>query len=341
MVLITNPLTYRMPYRIQRTIGWLNRSAILDTGPADVLIEVTSCCDLSCPNCRRSEFVTTPEHMTMDVFRTALAHAAPGLDMAFLFGWGEPFLWPHLVEAIALSRDMGVPTNITTSAAFPCTEDVYSVLKAGPDMLVIALDSHLPEVYEKYRAGAAFEDTVSTARRMIECAATPDSPTTVVMQMIRWPEMRGQEREYIRFAKSLGPVDVAIRRSFEGSNGHPEDSPETRRRPCPVLWHGPAYIRTDGTVFPCCLLQTTPLGNIREASLAALWNGEAMQRLRRNHRRRDFSDLPECRRCYHTASNGYPRIYVLAGCMFGGPAAKRWMYRLDRRVRFNPIRFWK
>jgi len=246
--------------------------------------------------------------------------------MVFLFGWGEPFLWPHLAEGITLARKMNVKTDVTTSASFAYTESVREVIEASPDLLVIALDSHLPEVYEKYRLGACFEETLQTTRHIIESCS---SDTTVVMQMIRWPEMNTMENDYRYFAKKLGSVEVAIRRSFREEDMIKMFSPEMKRRPCPVLWQGPAYICTNGTVYPCCLLKDFPIGNICSDELSTCWNSDNMQYLRESHRKNDFSSLPECRNCYHTSPQGYPSVYALAGCLFGGPLARRWMFRID------------
>ena len=152
--------------------------------------------------------------MDFDLFKSVLESCEKNIDMVFLFGWGEPFLWPHLAEGIALAKSMKIETDVTTNAAYSFSRTTRSIIEAGPDLLVIALDSHFPDVYERYRAGAQFEFTVSTARSMIESVMNSHNETTVVMQMIRWPEMVNFEADYRRFAREMGSVEIAVRRSF-------------------------------------------------------------------------------------------------------------------------------
>ncbi len=322
----------RMKQRFERVCGWLKQSNQMRVGPSEVLLEVTSHCNLRCPNCRRSEFITQPMHMDRDVCLSILDRCGNDVEMVFLFGWGEPFLWPHLPDAINRCRSHGITTDVTTNAAFPYSLAAQAVMEAGPDLLVIAMDSHIPEIYEKYRLGARFDDVVRTGRELIGAAREAGKGTKVVMQMIRWPEMHHRDAEYRKFVRSLNPDGISVRRCTVADRPENSIASSLRRRPCPVLWHGPAYIRADATVFPCCTLDRLPLGSLREHSLDELWNNDTMRGLRQLHRDVSFDSLPECVGCYHTSESGYPAFYALAGCMLNGGVARRWMYRIDRML---------
>lgn len=312
--------------RLHRARDWLRCSVDMKSGPSTVLIEVTSECNLNCPECRRKELVEVSAQMHSDLFKRVMEQCVDCIDMAYLFGWGEPFLWSHMASGLALARRLGIKTNITTNAAYPVTDSIRHALSYGPDLLILAIDSHLADVYEKYRYPASFSETVDTARQLIT-ATTRD--TTVVMQMIRWPEMQECEAEYRQFAHSLGSVDVAARRSYDRTSCYNADQSDYHR-PCPVLWHGPAYVRCDGTVFPCCVMTDYPLGNMGETTLIDCWNSSIMQQLREWHRTGNIARLHTCRQCYHSRAASYPALYALAGCFSNGPMARRWMFRLDR-----------
>jgi MoaA/NifB/PqqE/SkfB family radical SAM enzyme len=45
------------------------------------------------------------------------------------------------------------------------------------------------------------------------------------------------------------------------------------------------YVNVDGVVTPCCGLPLLSLGDVREASILDVWNGEAMARFRRDQNR--------------------------------------------------------
>jgi radical SAM protein with 4Fe4S-binding SPASM domain len=75
-----------------------------------------------------------------------------------------------------------------------------------------------------------------------------------------------------------------------------------RGNPCPRLWHGPLFVETNGDVYasPGVLYKAPPVGNVRNSSLAAIWNCHEMQSMRRAHADGDVRDFPECVTC------GYP-----------------------------------
>lgn len=59
----------------------------------------------------------------------------------------------------------------------------------------------------------------------------------------------------------------------------------TRRYFCEEPWVGIFSIRTDGEVICCPCYAKVPLGNIRESSMQALWNSEAIVEMRRSFAR--------------------------------------------------------
>ncbi len=323
-------IEYRLMQRFERLQGWLTLSSHLRVGPSEVLLEVTSHCNLRCPNCRRSEFITQPAHMDRDLCMGILDKCRNEVEMVFLFGWGEPLLWPHLPHAVERCKALGIVTDITTNAAYPFSEEVRAVMEAGPDLLIIAMDSHIPEIYEKYRLGARFDDVVRTSRELISACRAAGKGTNIVIQMIRWPEMHRKEADFRKFVRALNPDGISVRRCTIADRPESSITKSLRRRSCPILWLGPAYIRADGTVFPCCTLDRFPLGSLHEHTLRELWNNDTMRRLRQLHGSISFDSLPECAGCYHTSDSGYPACYALAGCIFNGRTARRWMYRIDR-----------
>ena len=79
-----------------------------------------------------------------------------------------------------------------------------------------------------------------------------------------------------------------------------ERFPRTSR--CRELWRGMLVVFWDGRVAPCCVDYNGELvvGDARKESLRDIFNGPAMQTLRRQHRKRRFSGL--CKLCGEYAS---------------------------------------
>jgi sulfatase maturation enzyme AslB (radical SAM superfamily) len=60
----------------------------------------------------------------------------------------------------------------------------------------------------------------------------------------------------------------------------------------------------DGRAYPCCLgLMEHPVGNLREQTMAEVWNDEPLREMRRNM----LADTPckQCTKCYEQEANGF------------------------------------
>lgn len=70
------------------------------------------------------------------------------------------------------------------------------------------------------------------------------------------------------------------------------------RRPCPGLWKTPV-IRHDGQVMACCadVDGHIEVGNLKDQSFQALWEGENMKRYRLWHIQGEFHQIPRCEGC--------------------------------------------
>ncbi len=81
------------------------------------------------------------------------------------------------------------------------------------------------------------------------------------------------------------------------------------RPPCAGLWNTP-MVHVDGDVTTCCLDEhlENRVGNLREASLSALWYGETMNRWRLAHIEGRFGDSgPLCPRCNWQSAGALPQ----------------------------------
>jgi radical SAM protein with 4Fe4S-binding SPASM domain len=69
-------------------------------------------------------------------------------------------------------------------------------------------------------------------------------------------------------------------------------------KPCTFLWYS-LTVLWDGRVLPCP--QDTDgklaLGNVNDASLASIWEGDSLRRLREKMKSGDWQDLVPCKTC--------------------------------------------
>jgi hypothetical protein len=298
-------------------------------GPPDALIEVTSHCNLACPECRRTELVGKPGHMKWEVFESALRSGSGHLELAFLFGWGEPLLWPHLFQGIQSARKQGIRTSVSTNITMLKGELARKMASCGPDILTLAMDSHVKEIYEKYRSGADFDEVYGNLKEFLRESRQVRSRSHLVLQMICSPEASKTAGDYKTFSKQFPDAEIRYRR-FRPARPAGDAAPQ--RRPCPVLWRGPAYVRSDGRVFPCCILQDQELGNVLQTDLRTLWNSEKMRQLRLMHSTGRIHELKECSTCYHSDPQEYSRLSAMAGFLCSSYWARRFI-PLSERLR--------
>lgn len=289
-------------------------------GPLDVLAEVTSHCNLSCPECRRMELVDKPTHMKWSVFESILRSGSGHLELAFLFGWGEPLLWPDLFEGIMFARKLRIRTSVSTNITMLKGDLAEKMSECPPDILTLALDSHVKEVYEHYRKGADFDQVYRNLQEFVQLSKKKKSSAHVVLQMISSPEASKTAGEYKSFAKQFPHTDIRYRRYKPAKSIALGPS---KHRPCPILWRGPAYVRADGQVFPCCILVDQPLGNILDSDLNTLWNSKKMKLLRQMHSNGRINELKECSTCYHSDAHEYSMLTAAAGFLWNSYWVRR------------------
>jgi MoaA/NifB/PqqE/SkfB family radical SAM enzyme len=191
----------------------------------------------------------------------------------------------NLFEFLRLKRERGSTTPYTYvstvdldgSASSPAGADLASRLRAA------GLD-HLEVVQPHTWAGLALSATATataTATGNSQSGALPPNPRQGRSSPLD-PPVTGE---------SLAPA-----RKTESS----EVPNEPRPARCPAPWSGLAIL-WDGTAVPCCLdLEgRLPVGSVRDLTLAQVWNGDPLRRLRQAFASRRWDQLPAiCQACH-------------------------------------------
>jgi len=97
--------------------------------------------------------------------------------------------------------------------------------------------------------------------------------------------------------------------------------------PCSHLWLA-MNIHWNGNVSICCrdLLQHGVVGNVREQSLAEIWNGRDMRRMWLLMATKRHEEIPICRKCDRPWTGGYSggSVWRIA-CVYAGSKLKRFL----------------
>ncbi|HQO25018.1 MAG TPA: radical SAM protein [Acidobacteriota bacterium] len=302
----------RTTHRLRLLQSYLRRRIVCPGLPVTAIISSTSRCNLRCPMCPRAISEFGNADIEFDLFRKVIDEGSRYFEFAVLQGAGEPLLNKDIVRMVRYCKERGIRAGFSTNATLLRGDRVDELLLAGLDYIILAFDGATPEVYERYRSGAHFEETHRNIVAFLQRKRELRSPIHVTVQMVRLPDNDAQIPQFRKMWRVPGVDQVRIKEDEIGvANVCLPAAPTAKaKNPCHYLWQGPIYIEETGNVFPCCHAWTgQPLGNIREESLERIWNSERMQAMRAAHIRGDASAFPECCGCMAAR----PRLPLIVG----------------------------
>jgi MoaA/NifB/PqqE/SkfB family radical SAM enzyme len=246
-----------------------------------VSFELSNACNLRCPICPNPTMKRERKNFDYNLFRETLDDN-PQLQRIVLSNWGEPLLHPQLMDFIYYAKAKGIHVSFTTNATLLTPELSREILLAKINMIRFSLDG-IGADYEKIR-GWDYQDVKDKmlyfirlcdefrSKCLIELAVTVTEENENSLDNIR-TEWKGLV-DQIHFQ----PVVRFI--------------PYQRHYSCRELWRS-LSILSNGIVIPCCsdAEGVLEVGRIPDNSLIEIWNGEPLQKLRREHLRREFSSL--------------------------------------------------
>jgi MoaA/NifB/PqqE/SkfB family radical SAM enzyme len=283
----------------------------LEPGPLPIRVsaETTNHCNLRCAYCPREDGDRGFGYMTDALFERLVQQCA-GQRVAFApQGFGEPFLDPQFVKHLRRMADLGMPyVDVVTNATLMGEAESRALIDAKVWLVTIDLDGADKAVFESHRKNADYETVVANVRRLfalrdelgselphiaLSAVQLPDVvPSMPAFEAMWRPLLR--ERDEIFLAQ---PVTWAGDRPMPGKRGATADELRTRP-PCRHLYHT-LQVYFDGRTSPCTYDHACKLnvGDANEQSLAEIWHGEPLARLRALHEQGRSGELDPCRHC--------------------------------------------
>jgi len=299
-----------------------------DSHPRELMIELTTVCNYSCPHCFRFSVPGfKAQHMDFSLFELILESMdRTRVEKATFSGWGEPTLHPSFLKIIkqVKSRGKRIVLNTNGSSLVDIAEDLVFL---EVDEVVISLrsfeeDQGIRRLREEKIAKGANKPVVKvlftvTKDNLAEIPKAADFVKELGVREVFFshyiPYPGGLEDLPLIDDEDIVDIDTLLE-SFSpkilGAGArfaYPELSPNFARE-CPFAANRALFIRCDGVITPCLYLsrswKTTifkrsrdilefPLGNMAEDDLMDLWRGsysEMFFRLCFNH-------LPSCLEC--------------------------------------------
>lgn len=155
----------------------IHYSAIAQTDPIQLNIEITSRCNLTCDHCARSFHKRSGSDMTLDAFEYLL-DLMPSTYKVVLVGLGEPTLHPRLVDFVNLATSRGLKVGMVTNAMAMDKELSRRLIAAGLHSLTYSLDSVDIELASRVRRGTDL-DLIRSNIEAFQTLANGKIPTAV------------------------------------------------------------------------------------------------------------------------------------------------------------------
>lgn len=270
-------------------------------------IETTNHCAMDCIMCPRSLMKRPVEHMRMELFRVIIDQAKNFTEFIWLDHFGDPLLNPELFDMIAYAKAKELRVCFSTNATSVTPEKSRRLIESKLDLLHISLDGVDQETYSYYRGkNANYDLAVRNIEEHIHQKLDLQSsiPYTTIA-MIKMDKTAPQVNKFIDLWSKKG-VDKVFIKEFSTMDGTIEkrlyaqksSSSKISLPKCYFPWSS-VTILVDGRVVPCCydFDGKVVLGDLTKESLASIWNGKQMRRLRQEHILGDYSKNSLCRNC--------------------------------------------
>lgn len=305
-----------------------NNVAMIPTFPQEIMLTTTFNCNLRCRMCFQGHYDKREMPWEMvEKLRDALYFA----DSLQIIG-GEPMIYRHFKELVALASQTSTKVRITTNGTLLNTDMNRFLVDNRVADLRISVDAGTPKTYKHIRGGNFLKllNSVRELSRFKQLAGT--NWPLIEFNVVAQKSNVGELTKLIALADSLGVYQVNVHYMTchtedwlpESLYFHQDYSDECllkaseaasavgMRINLPVPFRGPVVEQTrtptrcddpwraflvnmDGECNVCCG-GSEMMGNLNDSEFMEIWNGARLQKLRSTVNSPDKPDY--CRKCF-------------------------------------------
>jgi radical SAM protein with 4Fe4S-binding SPASM domain len=233
-----------------------------------------------------------------------------------LYKDGEPLMHPEFGRMAMLARELAVSDriNLTTNAGLLTQERAREILRAEIDLVRVSVEHVHDEGYRKVtRNFGQYDRIVRNVAGLFTERNRLQVKTRIWVKILR---LGLTDAEVEKFGKDFSgicdecllmtPMGWSRTDVYDftlGSNPTTGDNGETplksNRIVCPYPFYSMA-VNFDGSVSVCCAdwSHATVVGDVNRNSMREIWNGAAMQAMRRLHLEGRRSENGACANCH-------------------------------------------
>ena len=272
-------------------------------------IEPTNYCNLRCSMCPR-ELNRPLGYMDVALFEKIIDESVlSGRRLIITLNKdGEPLLHPELPKMIKYAKEgkAAYKINFYTNGILLTETKSLELMKSGLDTIHISMDAFTKETYKKIKNSQMLEVVEENVKRLVVLKKRLRSKLPlVVVKILQSPDTQSEIKPFMNKWKDIADfVEIGEFHTWDGtlngsSSSNPNNSPNgINRSPCTFLWYNPVIL-WDGRVTICCVDYQGKgiIGDIKENTLAEIWQGDALQKIRRAHLEGLYNTIPLCSKC--------------------------------------------
>jgi radical SAM protein with 4Fe4S-binding SPASM domain len=285
-------------YRMQGVLGF----------PEVVNIELTDLCNAQCVMCPREKLTRPTGLMDFALYRKIIDELSRKKEVKeiHLNGFGESLLYKDINKAIRYAKSKGIKKTYFVTNASLLTEDAArGLIESGLDAIKFSFYADDPATYESIHKRLRYEEVKANIERFfaIRRALGAKNPS-VALQFLPQAENASQWDGFLRRwgvhvdKRKKDTISQFTIHNWTDGRSYRSVDKSARKITCGFPFYS-LQILYNGDIALCCydFNGKLILGNVKDASLLALWNSPQYRRVRTLHRLREFSKLPPCSAC--------------------------------------------
>ena len=239
--------------------------------PKILSLEVTNRCNSNCVFCGRESVQKPLMDMDIELFKT-LVDKMPFVTQVHTQGFGEPLLYPYLVEAVQYVTDSGKRAVFYTNGSLLDVDKIHALLDAGLGQIRFSVDADNKVDYEKMRKGLDWDVVEGNIIRFQLIKNQRKVKTETVVRICETRENTDRINEIVEFWSNV--VDVVVVNpernvpSAEVLGGFPFVNQPVFPMKCDIV-DEQMMIKSNGDVVLCCndWFHNYVLGNVSEGEI--------------------------------------------------------------------------
>jgi radical SAM protein with 4Fe4S-binding SPASM domain len=235
--------------------------------PYNLSIELSSICNLNCPQCPvgLGQINRKKKFMELTTAKKVVSEFAPNGIVLNLYFQGESMLHPDFYEIAALGKANNLFTVLSTNATLINEENAERIINTGIHRIIISADGIEQNTYEKYRIGGQADIVWNSIELLTKAKKKVHKkwPEIVVQTLVskhnenslseikKHASQKGADKVHFKTMQLYQNHDAWLPSNKKFRRYQSKNMIKTPKNKCLRALSG-VVVSSDGEVLPCC-----------------------------------------------------------------------------------------